>query len=415
VKYLNTVAIALGALLILNFSQPQIANAEEQITAPEVESAFLPQVDGRLNNEALRGRIYSVEDQSVVQSESIEALNLLVTDLAEQLKIAQEQLAVAEEKLVVTERDALDIKQSIKSLRAELQAEIKGSTTRTTGELSDLKGQLAQSNVAIEVLAQSNVAIEVLGGRLNSIETSMGLELTDVRSQLDQSKGDFSNLFNSVDKQFTGMGGVVSDQRLFGGVGLIVLVILLLILAMRMHSGSKALSGKLQDTSDELHKEHLDLEALSGKLQDTSDELHKEHLDLDVKLATLLKQQLDATSVSAESAAATEVDHTLPLQVAAEIHRMQKRLAAFPDDVKGVKPLVKALDRLNESLRDKNYEVVELLGTKYVEGMTFQDISFVQDDSIGAGEQVIKRVVKPQVNYQGKIIQLAEVEVSIGE
>ncbi|MDG1462770.1 MAG: hypothetical protein P8R04_04295, partial [Gammaproteobacteria bacterium] len=221
----------------------------------------------------------------------------------------------------------------------------------------------------------------------------MGRELTDVRSQLDQSKGDFSDRFNSVDQQFTGMSGDVSNQRLLGGVGLIVLVILLLILAIRVRSGSKALSGKLRETSDELHKQHL---------------------DLDLKLATLLEQQLDTTSVSAEAATAAEVDHTLPLQVAAEIHRMQKRLAAFPDDVKGVKPLVKALDRLNESLRDKDYEVVELLGTKYVDGMIIE-ASIVPDDSIGAGEQVITKIVKPQVNYKDGIIQIAQVEVSQGE
>ena len=92
----------------------------------------------------------------------------------------------------------------------------------------------------------------------------------------------------------------------------------------------------------------------------------------------------------------------------------QNERLPFADDVKGVKPLVKALDRLNESLRDKDYEVCELLGTKYVDGMTVQP-SFIPDDSLEAGEQVITKVVKPQVNYQDNIIQIAQVEVSVGE
>jgi hypothetical protein len=101
------------------------------------------------------------------------------------------------------------------------------------------------------------------------------------------------------------------------------------------------------------------------------------------------------------------------LQVAAEIHRMEKRLSVFPDDVKGVKPLVKALERLNEGLREKDYEIVDLVGTKYVEGMTVQP-TFVLDDSLEVGEQTITKVIKPQVNYKNKIIEIAQVEVSTG-
>lgn len=382
-RHLNFVAIAVSSILTLNITHISFAIAELQTAMPATEPVFLPQVDKRLNNQALRERIYSVEDQLIIQtdsiaahSESIAALEGLVTELMAQLKLAQEQLDIAE-------RDAADTKQSVNRLRDELQAQIKGSSASTKAELSDLHSKLSQLNAAIDFLEDE----------LNSIQMSMGRELTDVRSRFDRSNDQFSERFQSVDQQVNGLSGDVSNQRLLGGAGLIGLVVLLLVLALWMRSGSKALSVRLKDTSDELHKEHL---------------------NLDLKLATLLERQLDAASVGAQSAATAEVDHTLPLQVAAEIHRMQKRLAAFPDDVKGVKPLVKALDRLNESLRDKDYEVVELLGSKYVEGMTIQ-ASFVPDDSLDAGEQVITKIVKPQVNYQDNIIQIAQVEVSIGE
>jgi hypothetical protein len=216
-----------------------------------------------------------------------------------------------------------------------------------------------------------------------------------VRSELDRSSSEFSNRFENVDLQVTGVGEDVSMQRLFGASGALILLALLFLLALKMRSGRQALSGRLADTSDELRKEHL---------------------NLDLKLASLLEREMDAASSSSDrdKASSTEADHSLPLQVAAEIHRMEKRLSVFPDDVKGVKPLVKALERLNEGLREKDYEIVDLVGTKYVEGMSVQP-TFVHDDSLEVGEQTITKVIKPQVTYKNKIIEIAQVEVSTGE
>ena len=40
---------------------------------------------------------------------------------------------------------------------------------------------------------------------------------------------------------------------------------------------------------------------------------------------------------------------------------------------------------------------------------------FKPDTSLKRGEQIITRIIKPQVNYNDVIIQEAQVEVSIGE
>jgi len=41
--------------------------------------------------------------------------------------------------------------------------------------------------------------------------------------------------------------------------------------------------------------------------------------------------------------------------------------------------------------------------------------NFVTDDNLKEGESIITRIIKPQINYKGKLIQAAQVEVSQGE
>jgi hypothetical protein len=40
--------------------------------------------------------------------------------------------------------------------------------------------------------------------------------------------------------------------------------------------------------------------------------------------------------------------------------------------------------------------------------------SFKPDDAMAPGEQRITRIIKPQVNFNGQMIQAAEIEVSVG-
>ena len=110
----------------------------------------------------------------------------------------------------------------------------------------------------------------------------------------------------------------------------------------------------------------------------------------------------------------SDTDHSLPLKVATEIHRMRKRIASMADDTKGIRPLTKALERLVENLDEQNYEIVDLLGQKYVDGMSVNQ-EFVPDAELQPGEKIITKVIKPQINYNDEIIQVADVVVSMGE
>ena len=79
--------------------------------------------------------------------------------------------------------------------------------------------------------------------------------------------------------------------------------------------------------------------------------------------------------------------------------------------IKGHKSLNASVRRLKQALVRNEYEIIELLNTKYNSGMNVEP-SFILDESLQTGESKITRIIKPQINYKGKMIQMAQVEVS---
>jgi chromosome segregation ATPase len=139
----------------------------------------------------------------------------------------------------------------------------------------------------------------------------------------------------------------------------------------------------------------------------------------DTALADSLFEILNKLKVQEMSAVANgqanhaEPDHHLPLKLADEIHRMRKRLASLPEDTKGLTPLQKSLERLESELGEQGYEIVDHTGMAYTENLSVK-ARFVPSDELGTDQKIISKVVVPQVNYQGVMIRMADIEVSIG-
>ena len=139
----------------------------------------------------------------------------------------------------------------------------------------------------------------------------------------------------------------------------------------------------------------------------------------DTALADSLFEILNKLKVQEMSAVANgqtkpaEANHHLPLKLADEIHRMRKRLASLPEDTKGLTPLQKSLERLESELAEQGYEIVDHTGMAYTENLSVK-ARFVPSDDLGPDQKIISKVVVPQVNYQGVMIRMADIEVSIG-
>lgn len=138
------------------------------------------------------------------------------------------------------------------------------------------------------------------------------------------------------------------------------------------------------------------------------DRMQEESIQLDNKLIELVERQLADTP---RPAGEQKPDHSLALKVADEIVRIELNMRRMDPAVKGYKQLTKAVQRIKDNFSANGYEIVDLLGQTYSEGMKVT-ASFVADDTLAQGAQIITGITKPQVNYQGTMIQAAQITVS---
>lgn len=121
---------------------------------------------------------------------------------------------------------------------------------------------------------------------------------------------------------------------------------------------------------------------------------------------------LQSGSVLAADPFSPFTDHSLPLRVADEIHRMRKRISFMDEESKGLNALKHSLKRLEDQLHEGGYELVDLAGKKYVDGLNVEARFVPADGDAPIDDETITDTIRPQVNYMGVMIQQAKVEVS---
>ncbi len=186
-------------------------------------------------------------------------------------------------------------------------------------------------------------------------------------------------------------------------IGLLILLALMGIsywlLKKRQAENSKDLSTQVQQALESVRQSEEKMVQSDTQLADRL-----------LEVVAQLKQSEQITKAGNQQ---HEPDHSLPLKLADEIHRMRKRLAALPEETKGLKPLSKSLERLEEELQEQGYEIIDYTGLKYTENMSVS-ARFVPSDDLEEGQSIINKVVTPQVNFKGVLIRMADVEVSVG-
>lgn len=153
------------------------------------------------------------------------------------------------------------------------------------------------------------------------------------------------------------------------------------------------------------------------QIKNTKKSLEEESIKLDSKLVEVLESQLKLKQEEKQIPQTTdtnEIDHSLALKVADEIIRIQKNLQQMDANTKGLKQLSASVKRIQDNFASNGYELVEMLGKEYNEGMKVI-ANFIPSEEIEKGKEVITRIIKPQVNFKGQMIQAAQIEVSVGE
>ena len=203
-------------------------------------------------------------------------------------------------------------------------------------------------------------------------------------------KNENKNQINSLDQSFNEK---INNRTLFW----IITILMILLLFTIVFFVLKSKVAKQQDSI--------------SFVKDIQKKLENEAIQLDAKLINILEQKLDVAQHQPQK---TEyIDHSLPLKLGEEIHRMRKRLKTMGES-QGTKVLNKRIDTLEEKINDMGYEIVELEGKYFDEGMTLNVLNIIEREDLKENQKIISRVIKPQIKFQNEIIQPGDVEIAQG-
>ena len=154
---------------------------------------------------------------------------------------------------------------------------------------------------------------------------------------------------------------------------------------------------------------------IETQIRNTKASLEEESVKLDNKLVEVLDTQLKLKDLSQSGKPENEEkDHSLVLKVADEVTRILMNLEVMDKSIKGYKHLKKYSASILDNLTAYGYEIPQLIGQNYNSGMNMV-ATLEYDESVEEGKQIIKRIIKPQINYNGKMIQAAKVIVAYNE
>lgn len=272
--------------------------------------------------------------------------------------------------------------------------------------IASIKKQVLEINQLNKTI---QVKVNALNGKLNELNSNHA-QLTMQHSELNTS---VSNLATSVDelakdtnqKTLT-LNNTISIRSTYIATAISITFLLLGLsywyLRRRYDASGSSLSEQMNKTLN--------------AVKSTEEQITKADTALADSILSALNK-LKSTETNSADVKTTkpniEADHQLPLKLADEIHRMRKRLVSLPEGTKGLTPLQKSLERLESELSELGYEIIDHMGKAYSDNLSVK-ARFIPSDDLSPDQKVISKVVAPQINYQGVMIRMADIEVSIG-
>lgn len=274
---------------------------------------------------------------------------------------------------------------TIEDLKREIQR-VSESQEKILNELAKLRKKNDTQNTQInKLLSEDRIFTIKLDSLRNNIKNLTKVQNNDRLSFKNDIQKAHTNIKTNLRKM---------DSRTMWGSILLICTIL-------GFSGYLYAKRRKDNTSmNDVRKAQEALQIAQSKMQEDS-------VKLDNQMLALIEKQI---SISPTKASA-ETDHSLALKVADEIVRIELNLSRMDASVKGYKQLAKAVERIKNNFQANGYEIIDMLGKPYNEGMKVV-ANFVPDETLKEGEQIITGVTKPQINYNGKMIQSAQITVS---
>lgn len=337
---------------------------------------------------------------SVVISSSLFAVSLNPVMGAEQQNKVSEEMVNIKDVIDSQQKKINELESTNQQLLNSLQqqnTEYQAQNKQMTQQVAELKKDLESVNTQ---LIKSNQSLSELEGTTQSANQGLKKDIDKLSANTTAATSDLDQKLAS--RSLLGLLSLLALLALLGGV--------YWYLRKQQNQQDEISINKLQSALDGVKKaEENIVESDTQLVTQINEVLTQIKLEQDA----LTQAQALAETSNVNSASNRDEDHSLAIKLADEIYRMRRRISALPDDTKGLKSLSKSLERLEEELEEKGYEIIDYTGMDYIEGMTLK-ARFVPSDDLENGQSVITRVVYPQVNFKDKLIQKADVEVSVG-
>lgn len=270
--------------------------------------------------------------------------------------------------------------------------EYKGLNTRIEAAEAGIRNMSLQCAENARMLYAANDTISMLRAKVDSL----GVLCSQIGETQSNDRKHTESKFQATDSAVSTNQSTLRSRSIWGGA--IVLAIIAAIAAVTVWLTKRIKSG--YSSIDEVRK--------------AQERMQEESIKLDNRLMEIIDQQLNtakAIQAATPNTSTAAPDHSLAMKVADEIVRIELNLSRMDSSIRGYKQLSKAVERIKNNFMAKGYEIIDMLGKPYNEGMKVT-ANFVVDENLKEGEQIITSITKPQINYNGKMIQAAQITVS---
>lgn len=202
----------------------------------------------------------------------------------------------------------------------------------------------------------------------------------------------------STDRANNALSKSIQSRTSWGVMYILVLLMILVIAYSFLHK--------------RINRDYTDISILRQKADKLNEDILNQ-FSLDMMEMQKISASLTAlSSVQIAQVNAAVPDHSLIMTLADRITFMEMTLYKMDKTIKGHKTLTTAISNMKNNLFANGYEIVDMLGKPYNEGLSVNNTDFVNDETLQDGERIITKIVKPQINYKGQMIQSAQIQVS---
>ena len=151
---------------------------------------------------------------------------------------------------------------------------------------------------------------------------------------------------------------------------------------------------------------------LSRKWNAEAKEISKKQKEILEKQVEESQKLTDWLNNSVDQLKKNDNNHSFAIKCADQINKIESTLSDMDQNQRGHRMLIKSCERLEENLKNNGYTITKYLGDIYQSGMLFKDVQVDPESETPDSEgKEIVRILIPEVQFDGKIIQPASVIV----